>query len=339
LVLLDPDYTADLALFLKYKYNYKDLLLIEPSFRIQYYVLAGPIFPEPRLALKYNITRKVRVKFAGGFYSQNFVAISSDRDVVNLFYGFLASPSEWHLPGKVFGQEVKNTLQKAQHLVLGLEFDLLKHTNINVEGFFKNYSQLTSANRYKQYADDYDFLWEKGVAYGGDITLKYEHKDFYLWAVYTLGWVKRTDKEVTYNPHFDRRHNVNVLVSYQWGKKRKSWQADVRFNFGTGFPFTQTQAFLPNLGYGKIGDDWMKNNEEIYILLSDEINKGRLPVYHRLDIGLKKKFFIGERNVIDISATVANLYSYYNIFYVDRLTADIIYQLPILYSIGVGWSF
>jgi hypothetical protein len=341
----DPDYTTDLALFTKYKYNFKDIFLLEPSFRFQYYASLLTASPEPRLALKYNISKKIRLKFAAGLYSQNFVAITSDRDVVNLFYGFLSSPSESQLPDLVFGKKMKNTLQKAQHIVLGVELDLLKNTNINIEGFFKNFSQLTSVNRYKRYNTDKDFLWEKGKAYGGDITAKFERNNFYFWAVYTLAWVTRTDEVIAlrenkpfYYPHFDRRHNINLLASYQWGKKRKTWQADVRWNFGTGFPFTQTQAFVPNLGYGNISENWMQNNEEIYILLAD-LNLGRLPAYHRLDFSCKKKFFLGERNIIELSASVTNVYSYKNIFYVDRLTANIIYQLPILYSIGFGWSF
>jgi len=339
LVVLEPDYTADIALFGKYKYNYKDILLIEPSFRFQYYSSLLTSSPEPRLALKYNITKKVRFKLAAGFYSQNFVAITSDRDVVNLFYGFLSSPSNEQLPDKFLGNDMKNTLQKSQHLVLGIELDLIKRTSINIEGFVKNCSQLTAMNRYKETNKDKDFIWEKGMAYGGDITTKFEYKNIYFWAVYTLSWVKRTDEVTTYVPHFDRRHNANLLASYQWGKKRKSWQADVRWNFGSGFPFTQTQAFLPNLGYnGHLSDDWMNENEEIYVMLS-EFNKGRLPVYHRLDVSLKKKFFIGERNLIELNFSVTNLYDYWNIFYVDRLTANIIYQLPILYSVGVAWSF
>jgi len=338
LKLLDPDYTTDIAIFGKYKYNFKDILLIEPSFRFQYYASLLTGTPEPRLALKYNISRKVRLKFAGGLYSQNFVAITSDRDVVNLFYGFLSSPSNSQIPRLFMEKEMTNTLQKAQHLVIGIELDPLKYTNINIEGFLKNYSQLTAMNRYKQYITDNDFIWEKGIAYGGDITVKFDYKNLYVWAVYTLSWVKRTDELVTYFPHFDRRHNVNLLTSYQWGKKRKSWQADVRWNFGSGFPFTQTQAFLPNAGYGHISDDWVQNNEELYVLLAD-INKGRLPAYHRLDVSLKKKFYLGERNIIELNASITNLYDYSNIFYIDRLTANIIYQLPVLYSIGVAWSF
>jgi hypothetical protein len=336
---LDPGYGTDIALFVKYKYNLKDILLIEPSLRLQYYVSQSAAPLEPRLALKYNITKKIRLKLAGGLYSQNFVAITSDRDVVNLFYGFMSGPTESQIPSTFQGKDSKNTLQKSQHIVLGLELDLLKYTNINIEGFFKNFSQITSVNRYKQFAGDHDFLWEKGIAYGGYITLKFELKNFYIWAVYSLGWVKRTDEEQTYFPHFDRRHNINILGSYQWGKKRKSWQADVRWNFGTGFPFTQTLAFLPNLGYGLISDNhWITANEELYVKLS-ELNRGRLPAYHRLDLSLKKKFFIGERNVIELVASVTNAYHYSNIFYVDRLTSNIIYQLPILYSFGVAWSF
>ena len=335
---LPPNFTADIAIFAKYKYNLKDVLLLEPSFRLQYYASLLTASPEPRLALKYNVTKKIRLKLAGGLYSQNFVALTSDRDVVNLFYGFMASPEEWQLASTFQAKEMNNTLQKSQHLVFGVELDLLKNTTINVEGFFKNFSQLTSVNRYKELNTDKDFLWEKGKAYGGDITAKYEYKNFYLWAVYTLSWIKRTDERITYAPHYDRRHNVNFLASYQWGKKRKSWQADMRWNFGSGFPFTQTQAFVPNLGYGHISDNWMQNNEEIFIYLAD-INLGRLPAYHRLDMSLKKKFFIGERNTVELSASVTNVYSYYNIFYVDRLTANVIYQLPILYSIGVAWSF
>jgi hypothetical protein len=311
---------------------------VEPSFRLQYYATLSTASPEPRLALKYNLSRNVRLKLAGGLYSQNFVALTSDRDVVNLFYGFLSSPSESELPRTFLGNDMKNTLQKAQHLIFGVELDLLKNTNINIEGFYKNFSQLTTTNRYKQSNGDTDYIWEKGKAYGGDITLKYDYKNFYFWAVYTLSWVERTDVKVTYNPHFDRRHNINLLASYQWGKKRKTWQADVRWNYGSGFPFTQTQAFLPNYGYGHISDNWTQDNEEVYIELAD-LNQGRLPAYHRLDISLKKKFFLGERHIIEASASATNVYNYSNIFYVDRLTSKIIYQLPILYSVGVVWSF
>ncbi|MBP5710656.1 MAG: TonB-dependent receptor [Bacteroidales bacterium] len=341
------DNTSDIGIYLKYKYNYRNKLLIEPSFRLQYYASMGVAYPEPRLSIKYNITQKIRLKFAAGLYSQNYVAATSDRDVVNLFYGFLSSPSD--LPKTFDGETVKNNLQKAQHIVFGFEIDLIPYTTINIEGYFKNFSLLTSLNRYKIYDDNEvyaskpemlrkDYIFEKGRAYGGDFTAKFEYKGFYLWFVYSLGWVTRFDGVVNYSPHFDRRHNINLVASYACGK-RKSWQFDLRWNFGSGFPYTQNQGYYPQyIPSDGIGDDYVSANENISFFLAD-LNAARLPSYHRLDLNIKKKFFIGEHNVIELNVGATNLYNQKNIFYVNRISNAIIYQLPILYSFGLNWSF
>lgn len=334
------DYTTDLSLFVKYKYNYKNILLIEPSFRLQYYTSLSKVSPEPRLAIKYNITKNIRLKLSGGMYSQNYISVTSDRDVVNLFYGYVSSPSSLNIaPVLPNGKTAKNRLQTSEHAVLGLELDVLKYTSINVEGYYKHFSQIISVNRYlvDEQNDDL-FMWEQGHAYGGDISIKFEYKGLYLWGVYSLGWVKRTDPKITYAPNFDRRHNINILASYAFGKRR-SWQIDLRWNFGSGFPFTQTQAFYPNLVPSTgIGDDIIQANENLDFVL-DDLNKGRLPNYHRLDLGVKKKFFIGERHTIEVSASLTNVYNYSNVFYVNRITNDVVYQLPFLYYFGLNWKF
>ena len=334
------DHTTDLSFFAKFKYNFRNKLLLEPSFRLQYYYSIGQASPEPRLAVKYNILRNLRLKLAAGLYSQNLVAVTSDQDVVNLFNGFLSSPVSSDLLGNTIlndEEEIKGRLQKSQHAILGLEYDPIPSISINLEGYYKNFSQLISVNRYKMFDSDKEFIWEKGRAYGGDITLKYDNKGFYVWLVYSLGWVKRTDGEVEYYPHFDRRHNVNLLLSYAFGKRR-SWQIDARWNFGTGFPFTQTQTYYPHYAPTSINDDYVTANEDLYFLLA-ELNQARLPNYHRLDIGAKKKFHIGERNTLELSVSFSNIYNYKNIFYVNRISNEVIYQLPFLYYFGLTWRF
>ena len=334
------DHTTDISFFAKFKYNVRNKLLLEPSFRLQYYYAVGEASPEPRLALKYNILRNLRFKLAGGLYSQNLIAVTSDQDVVSLFNGFMSSPVSSSLlpPTMLNGTDtIKGRLQKSQHIIAGLEYDPIRQISINVEGYFKNFSQLISANRYKMFDADNEFIWEKGRAYGGDVTVKYDDKGFYVWLVYSLGWVKRTDGVVSYNPHFDRRHNVNLLVSYSFGKRR-SWQVDARWNFGTGFPFTQTQAYYPHYVPSTINDDYVSSNEDVYFLLAD-LNQARLPHYHRLDIGAKKKFHLGERNSLELSISFSNIYNYRNIFYVNRISNEIIYQLPFLYYFGLTWRF
>ena len=334
------DHTTDLSLFAKFKYNFRNKLLLEPSFRLQYYYSLGEASPEPRLAIKYNVSKKVRLKLAAGLYSQNMVSVTSDQDVVSLFSGFISSPiGNSILPAYTLNgsDTVKGHLQKSQHIVLGVEYDPIPNVLINVEGYFKNFSQLISVNRYKMFDSDPEFIWEKGKAYGGDVTVKYENKNFYVWLVYSLGWVKRNDDVIQYAPHFDRRHNVNLVASYSFGK-RKSWELNLRWNFGSGFPFTQTQAYYPHYDPTGINDDYVSNNEDVYFLLAD-FNNARLPSYHRLDLGAKKKFFLGERNSLELSVSFSNVYNYHNIFYVNRTTNDIIYQLPFLYYFGLTWRF
>ena len=313
------DHTTDMSLFVKYKYNFRNKLLIEPGFRLQYYYSLGEVSPEPRLALKYNILPNLRLKLAAGMYSQNLVSIISDRDVVSLFNGFLSSPLESDLlPNTLINddKEVKGRLQKSQHAILGLEYDPINPLSINIEGYFKNFSQLISANRYKMVESDNEFIWEKGQAYGGDISVKYEQKGVYIWFVYSLGWVKRNDGKVNYFPHFDRRHNINLVASYSFGKRR-SWEINCRWNFGTGFPFTQTQAYYPHYDPTYINDDYVSANEDVFFLLAG-LNEARLPSYHRLDLGAKKKFFLGPRHSLELYFSMTNIYNYKNVFYVNR---------------------
>lgn len=331
------DHTTDMSIYAKFKYNLRNKLLIEPSFRLQYYYSLGELSPEPRLAIKYNITKKLRLKLAAGLYSQNLISVTSDNDVVSLFQGFLSSPESTYMTPTFRNEERDSKLQKSQHAILGLEYDPISSISINVEGYFKNFSQLISANRYKQFDDEKEFIWEKGKAYGGDVSFKYDQKGVYVWFVYSLGWVKRQDDKIDYNPHFDRRHNINLLASYSFGK-RNSWQVNARWNFGSGFPFTQTQAYYPNYIPSSIIDDYTQINENVDFLLAD-YNNARLPNYHRLDIGAKKKFFLGERHSLELSVSFSNVYNYKNVFYVNRTTNEVIYQLPFLYYFGLTWRF
>ena len=95
-------------------------LIIEPGFRIQKYTLG--LSPEPRLGMKYIVNDKLRLKLASGFYSQNILSTSSDRDVVNLFSGIISSPEE--IPTQANGEDYSSKIQKAKHIIAGFEYDI-----------------------------------------------------------------------------------------------------------------------------------------------------------------------------------------------------------------------
>ena len=338
--------TTEFAAFLKYKWVLGKFL-IEPSFRAHEYASLSKFSPEPRLAIKFNATKFLRIKLAGGMYSQNLISSSSDRDVVNLFYGFISGPD--NLQDEFDGKEVTHALQTADHIILGVEIDIFKSLTLNVEGYYKWFTQLTDLNRNKVFDDtpDYatkpdvlkkDFIIEKGDAEGVDITLKFEHKQLYLWAAYSYGFIHRYDGYDTYYPHYDRRHNVNLVGSYNFGKTL-TWGVNVRWNLGSGFPFAQTQGFYELLDFSDgINTDYTTDNGSVGIIYAD-YDSGRLPYYHRLDISFDKMFYFGKNMTLDITVGVTNVYNRKNIFYVDRITNQRIDQLPIMPSLGVSFKF
>jgi hypothetical protein len=327
-------------------------LIIDPSLRIHYYASLQEISPEPRFGLKYNLADRFRIKASGGRYTQNLLAANSDRDVVNLFYGFLSGPE--NLPqtfvtrnGNV--KDVNSKLQKALHYIAGFEFDITNKISLNVEGYDKEFTQLTNINRNKIFDDvadnsakpdtlKKDYIIESGFARGIDFLLKFDYKKLYVWAVYSYGFVRRWDGQQLYPPHFDRRHNVNLVSSYVFGKGL-NWEIDARWNFGSGFPFTQTQGFYEMLDLqGNLNSNVATANGNLGILYG-KLNSKRLPTYHRLDISIKRKFAVSENGVLEVNAGVTNVYNRENVFYFNRITNRIVNQLPILPSIGLNMTF
>jgi outer membrane protein W len=330
-------FTTELAAFAKFKYKINDLI-IEPGLRMQYYASQSQFRLEPRIGLKYNATEKLRFKAAAGTYSQNLISTVNERDVVNLFVGFLTGPEEEVLkPGTT--ENTDNRLQTAYHGIFGVEYDISDITSINVEPYYKGFTQLININRNKIEPTDPNYSAETGEAYGIDFSLKRETEDLYLWLTYSLGYVKRDDGEQIYPTIFDRRHNVNTLVTYNFGESNL-WEVSGRWNFGTGFPFTQTQGFYEILNFNQsISTDVINTNGDLSIIYSDQRNGGRLPVYHRFDVSLKRTFEFSKYVQLNAVVSVTNVYNRNNIFYVDRVTGNRVDQLPILPSFGLTLNF
>ncbi len=339
--------TTELAAFVKYKIA-KEKLIFEPGFRLQYYASLTEFSPEPRLGIKYIINKKLRYKLATGLYSQNFISANSDRDVVNLFYGFLSGPEISNLPEQFDGKKVNSSLQKAYHIISGFEYDLTSHFDLNIEGYYKRNIQLTNINKNKIFEDTddnwqvsdllkKDFIIENGNSYGCDVTLKYDFKRTYIWLVYSLGYVDRYDGYVKYAPIYDRRHNINLIANRVLGKNL-DWEISFRWNYGSGFPFTKTSGYYEQLQIENVNTNLASANALLGILYGD-INSGRLPSYHRLDVTIKKTIEFSKNSTLEITFSCTNVYNRENIFYYDRIANKRVNQLPIIPSIGANLTF
>ncbi len=331
-------FTTEIAGYLKWKQKWGKLIF-EPSIRAQYYASLPDFSIEPRIGIKYNATDFLRFKVAGGLYSQNLISSVNERDVVNLFVGFLSGPEEDILkPGADF-ETTDSKLQLSRHAVAGVEIDLSDKLELNVEPYFKQFNQLVNINRNKLIATDPNYAAEEGEAYGIDFLLNYNSKDLFLWFAYSLGYVNRDDGEQVYPTIFDRRHNLNVLATYTFGANA-DWEASVRWNYGTGFPFTLTQGFYSFYDFKDgIDVDYISENPELGVLYSDERNSGRLPEYHRMDMSVKKRIEFSKRSKLEITASITNVYDRNNIFFFDRESYDRVDQLPILPSLGASFHF
>lgn len=312
-------------------------LVLEPSIRFQYYASLPVLSPEPRIAAKFNLSESIRLKGSAGIYSQNFISTKSDKDVVNLFSGFLTGPDQElrDLNGVV----AKNNLQRAAHIVGGVETDVNKNLEVTVESYYKKFGQLINLNRNKQYLTDPDFQIETGKAYGVDFLLKYDYKGLYVWTGYSLGYVTRNNGDQIYPPHYDRRHNANVVISYTFGKN-KQWQVDARWNLGSGFPFTKTQGFYEFYNFlDGINTNYTSGNGQLGIVYDSTLNSGRLPYYHRLDLSAKRIFKLGTNARLEANISIINTYNRENIFYFDRVRYERVNQLPFLPSAGISINF
>jgi hypothetical protein len=332
--------------YLKYKKIIGNFVM-EPGFRLSVYGSLGETTPEPRLGLKYNVTDKFRLKFSGGYYSQNLVSTSSEQDVVNLFYGFLTGSQ--NLQSNFNGSPVTSELQKARHAIFGFEWDLPNHFNLNVEGYIKDFYQVEEINPYKIYADDgenaayndllkKDFILEDGIAKGIDFLLKYDYKRLYIWMVYDYGYNVRNDGMQTYSPVWDRTSSINLVTAYNFGKKL-DWTVDVRWNYGSGFPFTQSQGYYEQIPFDKgINTNYTTANGNFAIAYAG-LDQGRLPAYNRIDVSANKKWVLSKRSTLEANFSAINILDRANIFYYNRITNQRINQLPFLPSLGLSLSF
>lgn len=357
-----PQNNTEAALYAHFKGRF-GTIVIEPSVRLQYYASLGEASIEPRLGLKWNITDFLRFKAAGGIYTQNLISSVDERDVVNLFVGFLGGPDDgvYRIDQTTNGVrryiKTDTRLQVSYHAIGGFELDVVKNLAINIEPYYKFFPQIVSLNRNREVAETArNFLAEKGAAYGVDFSATYDKDQLYLYASYSLGYVTRDDGLKQFFAHFDRRHNVNFVGAYNFrigalkmreGIKNPTkypFEVSARWNLGSGFPFTRTQGFYASQTFlNGIGTNYLTDNNEpntqLGVIYEDQINLGRLPYYHRFDLALRYTLDLFKHTKLTIGASVTNVYNRANIFYFDRIEYDRVNQLPIMPALNLNLKF
>jgi hypothetical protein len=265
---------------------------------------------QPRISLMYEITPQLRAKTSFGVYTQNYVGITNEDDVISLFDGWV------YLPNNLRPEE-------ARHYVIGLEGELPFAAMASVQYYFKDYRSIALYNREKVYPTDPEYVAGTGQSYGIESLIRFASTPVDLYLAYTLAWTSVSSNGFTYSPRYDRRHSINLMAIFH---PLRSVDVSLRWEFGSGYPFTQNAGDYDRLTFPNIGgDDYYLETGEGYTTLGPK-NAARLPAYHRLDMSATYRFSIGPVNG-NAGFVLINVYDRKNPFYVDRKTGQVTYMI------------
>ncbi|MEX1276341.1 MAG: TonB-dependent receptor [Bacteroidota bacterium] len=260
---------------------------------------------QPRINLSYLVIGDWRVKASYGRFSQNVITVSNEDDLISVFDAWIEVPDNLET-------------EQADHFVGGFEGTVADRTSASIQAYYKNYGSLAAYNRNKIDANDPDYITGTGKAYGMELLLRYGSSLLDLYGTYTIGWTKLNNEGLEYYPRYDRRHHINLL-----GVVRPFERFDItlRWEFGSGFPFTQTVGFYDRLTLrDALPGPFELETGQPYNLLGPK-NAARLPDYHRLDASVNYTLALGALRAI-IGVNIINLYDQKNVFYFDRRTGQ-----------------
>jgi len=285
---------------------FKSKLTITPGLRYSYFSPTGKIYPEPRLALTFNLTKNFKIVAETGKYLQFANRVTRE--------DFLSGSRDFW----ILSDNNKIPVSSAWHYISGISYEN-KTILASVEGYYKAIDGVTEYSlRFKPAKEGTgyteNFFSGTGYAMGVEFLLQKKYGDFTGWIGYSIS--KAMNKIAEYGTDYfpasqDVRHEFKLVGLYDY----KNWSFSLTWLYASGRPYTSPNgAYTINL---------IDGTQQTYIDFSSK-NTSRLPAYHRLDIGinyhLKDRETKYEWGMIGIS--VFNLYNRKNVWYKEYQIID-----------------
>jgi hypothetical protein len=309
---------ANISLYAKYKFMQLDFFGMDVGFRLNLATLSEnkqSTFFEPRASFTLRPFDIIAIKGAIGLYQQELITVDNEKDVINLYEPWIIAPN-YLVPSK------------AIHYILGMEVTPTKNLTFNVEGYYKNMFNLPVLNENKIWFTDPDFVSGKGESYGVEFMTKLSNSWMGFTVSYTRSFAYRMLDDKRYYPRYDIRDMLNCSLELNFGK---GWSASAMWTYNSGLPFTQVLGYYDKFYFDNIYTNMDQFDPTHSYPIYGIQNLGRLPVYHRLDLGVSKKIKIFDFEV-EIDVSVINVYDRKNIFYFQKETGKRVNMMPFMPS-------
>ena len=249
--------------------------------RTDYHSLASTVVVDPRISLRYALSKNTDVRLAWGLYHQFPAPFEYDTASGNPALG----------------------PQRAQHFIAGLshERDLLM---LRLEAYHKPYRNLVLRHPEFNHTNG-----GEGMARGIDVFAKYGaflRTRFNGWMAYSFLESRRVQRrhlgrEVVYErapSPFDITHNLTIVAKFRLVGFLSS---GLTFRHATGRPVTPVVGALA------------EGNGSYFLPIEGSVGSERLPDFRRLDASLSYFFRFGEGHDITFYFSVGNVFNQANV--------------------------
>jgi len=317
------------ALYAQDEWIASPLTTVRSGVHVRYFSEGSRWIAEPRLSVSQIVGDGLRLKLASGGYHQFLQLVSTE--------GF--SGGDFWVPTDATAKP-----GRSWQGVLGLEWEKSRRYAFTVESYYTDLRNLvlfdndTAIDGEGTASEDVFKTGGTGHATGLEFFGERRSGALTGWLGYTLGWSRRTFRELnqgeSFPPKYDRRHDVKLVANYDRGK----WSYGANFIYGTG------QAFTPAGGRYSIRNPATGEPPEDDLLFPAERNSARLLPYHRLDVNVARDATLFGHKA-EWFLQVFNLYSRRNEWFIQYNTeeetaeAEVVRMLPIIPTIGVNFEF
>lgn len=299
-------------------------LNLQPGIGFSYNGLLGYGL-EPRFRFAWQPFGRESEEFSGsaGIYLQPITGVSDIRDVSSVFVAWMSSP-------------LGSSQKEAIHTTIGWQQSYSNGFTWSVEAYYKQMENMAIPVWSTIAEFTTDLALANGRVYGSDLRLEFTSGRFYTLVGYGYNWTLYESAQDHFNvwfgepvqdfhPPHDRRHQINALVSLDFGP----YTTGVRWQLGSGMPFTRPMGFDDLLDFRVRLPD-VRQDRGTRRVVVDKPYLGRMPTVHRLDVSVERSFRLAENGSnLNLQVGVINAYDQTNIFYFDVFTSRRIDQLAV----------